>query len=375
MCEDISEGVTAGQQLIVGQLARHFQQRGVSTEVVGASRNGGPIADWLFPFVRSPSAGRSLASALAVLWKAIGKAQVVHIHGVWSVIGVVAAAIAHVRGVPYIVSPHGMLQPWLLQRRGVRKKIHLALASKRLLRHAAAIHCVTDREARVLRLIARRPTTVIPNSLPIEWPVASLLEITKAIRERVVLFVGRLHPVKGVDLLIDSWLRLWPSFMDWRLQIVGHDPSGLGQILKRRVHTALGADCVTFVGPVPHSELMSVYDRASIFVLPSHSEVIGIANLEAAARGLPILTTTKAGLDLLTSYGGGVICSPSVDSITVGLRRLLEASEMERRTMGAAGIQMVRDHFTWTRVAEQFERLYSRFLEPAALTRLRDATS
>jgi glycosyltransferase involved in cell wall biosynthesis len=177
-------------------------------------------------------------------------------------------------------------------------------------------------------------------------------------RGPIVLFVGRLHPVKGLQPLLDAWVRVWPSYTNWRLQLVGDDPLGMQPSLERRLRGMLQPDAVQFLGARSRAELVGLYDRASVFVLPSFTEVMGMANLEAAARGVPILTTKGTGLDLLAPYGAGIVCSSTTASIAAGLETLMGMPEMWRRRMGLAALRMAEEHLKWDRVATQFESLY-----------------
>ena len=331
VCEDISEGVAAGQQALVGRLCRHFSMPALPAAVVGPLVHSNAIARWLAPYARRSRHPLSPGGVRALL-NAVRASRLVHIHGIWSFTGTIAALAASRYRVPYIVSPHGMLQPWLLRRKRWRKVLHLQIVGLRVLRGAAAVHCVTNREARWIRRLGGPgiATYIAPNPVPVDWPTASPEDVLRMERDRVVLFVGRLHPVKGLLPLLQAWLQLRRSYPDWRLMLVGFDEWGMWEQVSHVLRSAGAAGSVEFVGSKPRAELLELYDKASIFVLPSFTEVIGLANLEAAARGLPVVTTHRTGLDALVDYQAGLVVHPSADSIARALAALIDMPESQR---------------------------------------------
>jgi glycosyltransferase involved in cell wall biosynthesis len=200
---------------------------------------------------------------------------------------------------------------------------------------------------------------VISSPVPPDWPLQCVDGVFQARRDRVVLFVGRLHPVKGLAPLLEAWARVWPSFRDWRLVFVGHGGPGSWKERSRSLLSGSADQSLEFSGSKDRSDLLEVYDRASVFVLPSFTEVIGLANLEAAARGLPIITSCKAGLDALAEYRGGLTVRPRAADVADALTSLIAMPDAERRAMGARALQMVQDRFTWGSIAPAFERLYT----------------
>jgi len=325
-----------------------------------------PVAAWLSPYVGWRTRQPLGLVGIRTLWAAVKRSHLVHIHGIWSPVGAIAALAAACNQIPYVLTPHGMLQPWLL-RRGRRrlKGIHLRTVGLRVLRGAAVVHCVTASEASWVRRLTRGcvRTFVIPNPVPPDWPLGHAEQVLDAQRERVVLFVGRLHPVKGLVSLLDAWVRVWPSHREWRLLLVGHDQAGIWKELSRPLAAMDANQAVEFLGPRGRAALVELYDSAAIFVLPSFTEVIGIANLEAAARGVPILTSCRTGLDAVTEYEAGFVVRPTSARIAEALAALMAMKDADRRGKGARALQMVWDRITWEKIAPAFEDLYGTALQ------------
>lgn len=362
--EDVAEGVGSGQQALAARLCEHVAALGLRPAVAGPLVYGNSVAPWLAPYLAPGTRVGLSVSGSRALWTAVRASAVVHIHGMWSPVGALAALAAVRHGVPYVVTPHGMLQPWLLRRRRRLKVAHLRILGLRLLKHASGVHCVTRMEAKCVARVAGATvrTCVIPNSVPPDWPLSSADRVLHAHRDPVVLFVGRLDPVKGLVPLVDAWVRIWPSFPKWRLVLIGYDQVGMWRELSSIAAAAGAGESVTFLGPKKRSELLEWYDRASVFVLPSFSEVIGLANLEAAARGLPVVTSSKVGLEAIVDYQAGFTVRPTSGEIAKALSSLIVMSDDDRRAVGVRALRMVEDLFTWRTVAPAFESLYAQLL-------------
>jgi glycosyltransferase involved in cell wall biosynthesis len=295
--------------------------------------------------------------------------DLIHDNGLWWRHNHELAALAQRRRIPRLVSCRGMLLPWCLRHRGWRKCVAWHLYQRRDLRRAAALHVTCAAEAAAAAaLLPEARCSLIPNGvdLPAAAVAGPLLPAPAARAGSdaggVVLFLGRLCPVKGIDLLLQAWSHLQPS--GWSLRIAGPDEGGW----RRRLETltlALGLrQSVRFLGPLDAGARQQQLLAADLLVLPSHSESFAMVVAEALAHGLPVLTTTATPWGQLAAIEAGWLCEPELASLTHGLGRALATPRATRRAMGARGRSHVAHQLSWRRTAEQFLGLYGSLLEP-----------
>jgi poly(glycerol-phosphate) alpha-glucosyltransferase len=269
------------------------------------------------------------------------------------------------QGRPYVISPHGMLDPWALANSPWKKRIAAGLFEHRHLAGAACLHALTAAEAASIRDYGlRNPICVIPSGVHVPTglaPAAPSWNEAVGSGERVLLYLGRLHPKKGIGalLLAWSWMRSHPGARAWRLVIAGWDERGHLDSL-RRLCPQLGiADTVVFPGPQFGSDKAASYARASAFVLPSQSEGLPVAVLEAWAHGLPVLMTPQCNLP--EGFGARAaipIAAPDVPEIRDALGRLFSTPAAELGAMGARGRELAGQRFAWSSIAGEMKRVY-----------------
>lgn len=289
--------------------------------------------------------------------------DLLHLHGLWMYPSVAAHQWSRRTGRPHIVSPHGMLDPWALRNSRWKKRVAAWLYENRNLQRAACVHAVCESEAASVRAYGlRNPVCVIPNGvdLPSQRPASAptwAAELPEGMR--VLLYIGRLHPKKGLLNLVRAWANLpGSSRKDWVLVIAGWDQGGHGAEVKRLVHELRVEMSVRFVGPQYGDEKEASLARADAFVLPSFSEGLPVAVLEAWAWGLPVLMTPQCNLPEGFAAGAALRVEPEADSIGVGLKRLLEMSDAERSAMGARGRRLVEEKFSWPKIAREMKEVY-----------------
>jgi len=276
----------------------------------------------------------------------------VHVHGIWSLDLISRWHSWQTKGIPVMASTHGMLEPWALAHKGWKKRIAWRIYQKRILDGTACLHATSEREAENLRhLGVRRPIAVIPWGIEVRH--TDDLPVT---RERIVLFVGRIYPVKGLPLLLRAWASLRPE--GWRLRLVGPDEGGHMEELKQLVAELGIGDSVTFTGSLRGDELAAEYRRASLFVLPSHTENFGMVVGEAMAHGLPVIATHGAPWELLEKERCGWWVPISVEGIASALAKAIELPSPLLEEMGAKGQAIVKERFEWEGVARRFIDCY-----------------
>lgn len=306
------------------------------------------------------SASASAAPNLTPLQGSLGEAlarfgtpDVIHDNGIWMPHNHEIARAARKRGIPRVVSLRGMLEPWALGHRRAKKALAWALYQGRDLRSADLLHATADIEAGNARARGLAgPFCVIPNG--IDLPAAIPARTEK--QGRTALFVSRVHPKKGLPMLVQAWARLRPE--GWNLQIAGPDEGGHAEEIAALVASlGLGGE-VRLLGAVYDGEKAALFANADLFVLPTHSENFGIAIAEALAYGLPVLTTRGAPWEVLETRECGWWVEPTEEAILAGLRTATALSDAVRGEMGLRGAAMVAERFDWGGIAMQFQHQY-----------------
>ena len=261
----------------------------------------------------------------------IGANAVVHFHGVWQPAFLRAAAACRSRGVPYVVSPHGMLEPWAWDQRRLKKRIWFGLFERAHLRRAAALLATSALEVyNLARQFPDRPCRAIPLGVQATRK-PNYEQARRALgwdpSERVLLFLSRIHPKKGLDLLLEA-LRALPNAKGAahrvRLVVVGDGEPGHVEPLRefaRRHAEALPR--VDWVGGLWTDAKWAYLEAADLLCLPSHSENFGYAILEALQVGTRVLTTTRTPWTDLEAWGAGYLVEPDAESVRGALARFL----------------------------------------------------
>jgi glycosyltransferase involved in cell wall biosynthesis len=270
--------------------------------------------------------------------------DVVHIHAVYLWTGIAAARAARKAGVPYVISPRGMLVPELIRQKSrLVKTAWLRLLERRGFAHAAAIHFTSQLEwdeAKRVSIPLPSPV-VVPNGIDIE-PRPDV-----ARDEQTLAFLGRVNWKKGLDRVIDAL----PSLPGVRFLIAGNDEEGLTPALAERARERGVADRVTFAGPVYGTAKNELLARATLFVLVSTSENFGNAVLEALAMETPVVLSKDVGLaEDVVRAGAGATGLESIAPLLADAER--------RAAMGRNGRALVESRFAWPHVAQEMETAY-----------------
>lgn len=327
-----------------------------------------------------PQENIPLLETLGAFEKLEFKPDIVHIHALWSPFLHRASTWARRAALPVVFSPHGMLTPWALGQKRIKKALALAVYQYRDLKLASLLHATADSEVQdIRRLGLRQPVVVAPLGVAVDP------NPTKRIRHdsepRIALFVSRIHPKKGLVNLVEAWAAIKP--IGWKMVIAGPDQDGHEREIKDLAETKEVAQDFEFVGAVFGKEKDHLYSQADLFVLPTHSENFGVVVLEALAAGVPVITTKGAPWQELEGACGGTCdttCSDTVAAsgrvkagcdrcgwwIDIGVEPLAEAlkeamglSDDERRAMGENGRRLVAAKYTWSAIAEQMKAAYA----------------
>lgn len=302
-----------------------------------------------------PIGSRALSAALPQM---LDHVDVVHIHGLWNRVVWAAARAARRAQVPYVLSPRGMLQGAALAHRSWRKRIAHAAIEHRTIEGAALLHATSSAERDTLRMMfPASHVALIPNGIEVgQRRTSAGLPLTGSIGdEPFVLFVGRLHGIKRLDLLIDAFDIVKRTHTEAVLIVAGPDEQGLWHGLMQR-HPHLAAD-VRWIGPVDPAARDALMGQARALVVCSDSESFGMTVLEAMAVACPVVVTTTCGWEEIEHEGAGVRVEQSADAIAGALCRLLANRDLAL-SMGERGRELALRCYTWSAVADRFAACY-----------------
>lgn len=322
-----------------------------------AQRIGG--LDAAIEGLRAALSGRGVTVGDALPAETAG--HVVHFHGLWQPAHSRAAHECVQRGLPYVVSPHGMLEPWAWRHKRWKKWPYFHLVEKRYLRRAAALLATGPREAGRLRRFA--PGVRI-ESLPLGLTGAARPDyhaarqrLGWAAEEIVLLYLSRLHVKKGADLLLRALAGMKVPAVT-RLVIVGDGERRFVEALKQFATDHAGAlPRIDWAGAVWGEARWKYFQGADLFVLPTHSENFGLAVLEACQVGTPALTTVDTPWSDELGDGRGYIAEPRVPGIAAHLARFFSAPRATAAQREALS-EWARNRFAWDRLAPEYVRFY-----------------
>lgn len=323
-----------------------FALRDVHSETDKARFEGAPVhlADVLGPrqIGFAPELDRALQTA---------RLDCLHLHGIWMYPSAAASRWAHRTGRPYFISPHGMLDGWITARGRWKKALARSVYERANWRRASALHALTSREATdIARESARQDSVVIPNAGP-----APLAAGVREMPRPVCVYIGRIHRKKNLVALVRAWhAARRPA--DARLIVAGWGDDEA--IAKLRAEIDAGDKTVDFVGPVFGEEKDKILRAARFVILPSHSEGLPMAMLEAWASGVPTIMTAECNLPEGFSAKAALECGYDAPAIATCLESALMLDWADWSQMSAASLKLARTRFSTEAVAECWANIY-----------------
>jgi glycosyltransferase involved in cell wall biosynthesis len=289
--------------------------------------------------------------------------ELVHVHGIWTHVSRSVLNWSQATGKPYIVSPHGMLMPWALQRSRLKKTIAGRLYEHRHINGAACLHalCAPEADAIYARGL-RPPVAVVPNATVMPAAASTKPEPAWKSRvssgQRVMLFLGRLSPEKNLLQFLEAWAKSGAGRKGWSFVMAGWDLAGYELQLKAHVETLDLSRDVGFVGSLFGEEKDAALRAADAFVLPSVSEGLPMSVLEAWSYGLPVLMTDACNLPQGFAAGAARRLDLDPSCMARDLNAFLGLPETERKAMGQAARRLARTSFNWSKIAKDFTDVY-----------------
>lgn len=359
------------------EMCRELLRRGEHTQIYTTSDDGtgcldvplgwqtevGGVTVTYFPINGSHYYKYSSALA-AALRRNVSKFDLVDIDSLYQFPSTAAAHYCRKHGVPYIVRPHGALDPYLYRRHSLRKRLYAVLIERRNLAAAAAVHFTTTEEMRLAKLSGLRFRGAVASlgvefeAAPEDWECIVNVTWPELRGKEVVLFLSRINFKKGLDILAHAFGRIHQERKDVQLVIAGPDNEGYGADVRKLLAAETCLSSVAFTGMVQGALKAALFKRARLFVLPSYTENFGIAVVEAMGASLPVVISNRVNIwREIAGAGAGLVVSPDAREVAKAMLMLLDNPSLAKE-MGKHGRCLAREKFSWQVAGDQHLRLY-----------------
>lgn len=370
--------IYGGTSQAVLDLAEAMGRRGnsidiVATNAAGTTQMDVPLLKWVeneyyrvqyFPYADWFDYKFSLALTLW-FFRHVSSYDIVHTNAVFSYPVFPAHLACLLLNVPYIMTPHGMLDPWALKYKAFKKNIYYQLLEKPFLQRASAIQMLCNSELEKTEpLKLNSKAAIIPNgihkgdfvALPDPQLFFSTFPHTR--NHRLILFLGRIDPKKGLDLLAKAFGKVHEKFPDTHLIIAGPDNIGFSSTAKSFFQQNDCSDSVTFTGMLRGQLKLSALASASIYVAPSYSEGFSVSVLEGMASKLPCILTTGCNFPEASAANSALVVNTDSDSIANAIFWCLN-NPSEATSMANRAQQLIFSTYTWDQIAVKLDQLYN----------------
>jgi glycosyltransferase involved in cell wall biosynthesis len=349
---------SSGPSYSVVSLCRSLQDAGVATTLAVLQESGhAALPDFVKSFPVSGYPIRLGGSSKMRRWLRdtlqSSQVDVVHNHSLWMMPNVYSCNAAKRANVPLLVSPRGTLSARAMSNGSRIKKVFWPLVQRPALNHVACFHATAHSEYEDIRHMGfSQPVAIIPNGIHI--PELIHAERTHV---RTLLYLGRIHPIKGLDSLLPAWAAVQKKFPEWQLRIVGPDSSGhLAQM--KALATRLKLERIEFTGPLIGSEKQKAYTNADLYVLPTYSENFGMTVAESLAAGTPAIVTKGAPWQPLDEKQAGRWIDTGTDALIACLEEMLDKSQTDLDLMGLNGRNWMLSDYSWEDIARRIMATY-----------------
>lgn len=284
---------------------------------------------------------------------ASGSVDLIHNHSLWMMPNVYPGRVARKYDIPLVVSPRGTLSEWAMQSGSSLKRVFWPLLQAPALAATSCFNATAESEYRDIRRLGfRQPVAIIPNGIDIPDLAPKALGTF-----RTLLFLGRIHPVKGLDILLPAWRAVQDRFPEWRLQIVGPDNGGYLDKMQQRAGE-LRLERIEFSGALFGEQKWQAYRQADLFVLPTYSENFGMSVAESLAAGTPAIVSKGAPWAGLDRHGAGWWVDIGLDPLVSCLEDALARSTDDLGEIGQRGRCWMETECSWVRVGQRMAETY-----------------
>lgn len=284
--------------------------------------------------------------------------DLIHLQHVWDPYVHLMAWFARLKGIPYVVTPRGMLEPWIMEQRPLKKKMGRALYLNKDLKKAETIHVTCDLEKRNITNLGFKAEKVnIPNGVEF----STVPKPKRDYGTKKIVFLSRIHEKKGIEILIDAWKQVVVDNKDWVLEIAGEGEKTYVNKIKNKINNQKILN-VSLVGGKYGDAKWDFIKEGDVFILPTFSENFGIVVAEALAVGVPVITTTGTPWEELNTRDCGWWIDLSVDNLKNTLLIAINTSENELEMMGVRGRKLIEENYDVVQVANKLKRVYENII-------------
>lgn len=287
------------------------------------------------------------------------KYDLAHIHGIWQIPNLIFSFVTNFKNIPYIVSPRGMLEPWSLQQSFLLKKVALFVYQRKILNNSSVIHATSQMELLNLRKLGfRNKIALIPNGIDLHE-----YQDTEVNKENTILFISRIHPKKGLELLIEALEVLnKKNESDWKCEIYGSGDQNYIDSLKLNIIKKGLMDRVVFFAPIYSSKKINKIKSAKVLVLPSYSENFGNIIAESLACKTPVISSVYTPWNDLEEYNCGWQIELQKEDLLNKIEHVLSLTDSVINKMGENGRFLIEKKYDIKIVSKKFENLYEYIL-------------
>jgi len=373
--------IYGGIATVVTEIVKEFGVLDISIDLITTHANESdaldvPLNTWIschgyrVRYFASWNINDFIISSSLIYWlfKYVTEYDLVHTHAIFSPLISTAQKICQFHNVPYLVTPHGMLEPWALDYKAWKKKIYYQFLENSTLNNAVAVQALTIAESNQLKALGFNNTVVVPNGIcrqDFEHPSdpETFYQHFPGTRNKIlILFLGRLDPKKGLDLLAPAFAKVHHLFPQTHLVIAGPDSIGFLPTVEKYFSQAGCLDATTVTGMITGSLKSAALAAADLYVAPSYSEGFSVSVLEAMVSGLPCVITTSCNFPEAATAHAAHVVEISADAIANTLIHCLKYPD-EAKDMGDRARQLIIENYTWDKIAIQMIEVYQSILD------------
>jgi glycosyltransferase involved in cell wall biosynthesis len=369
--------VYGGPTKIVLELAESVAKLGIIVDIVATNANGlikldMPLHQWIkkdyyrvqyFPYLDLLDYKFSLSMS-KWLFNNVSNYDIVHTNAIFSYPVLAAHWACQSRKVPYIATPHGMMEPWALAYKAWKKKLYFTFLEKTSLQKANALQMTASTEAiHIKSLGLQNPLVFVPNGIhstdfdSLPNPDIFYQKFPETRNQKLIIFLGRIDPKKGLDLLAPAFAKAHTKFPESHLIVAGPDNTGFLPTAENYFTEAGCRNAVTFTGMLTGDMKYAALAAANIYVAPSYSEGFSMSVLEGMAAGLPCVITTGCNFPEAAAAEVASVVDINADDIADALIQLLQDTD-EAKKMGDRAREFILENYTWDRVASKMVSVY-----------------
>ena len=285
--------------------------------------------------------------------------DLVHINGIWRPHNWIFQSVAQKMDIPVVLSPHGMLEPYILNKNWVKKKLALLLYQHKALMNVDFFHVTAKSELHQIRKLGyKQPAKIIGNGIDISKVIQKKDWNSRG--EKRILFLSRIHQKKGIEYLIDALSKL--DSYSLRVIIAGEGQLDYIEKLKKRIRARGVSKRIEFVGSVYGKNKWELYASSDLFVLPSYSENFGIVVIEALATGIPVITTKGTPWEELKKNKCGYWIDLSTENLVTALETAIKNSPTINKEMGLRGRNLVKSKYDIKLIGREMIKFYNKII-------------